>query len=204
VQPFSTLKAIAAPIDEPNVDTNQLCPTKFSKTPRGPGHASILFNFQRFRADGSKTDFILNREPFNHAQIIVGERNWGCGSGREGAVYALYEFGIRCVIAPSFAETHAANCARNGILTVVLPSADLIAIRQQLHDCPDARMTVDLDAQTVIDPSGKVHSFDIHPVRKKCLILGLDDFGRTDEYAAHFEKYIQAYRERRRWLFRST
>src|SRR5690349_316314 len=98
MQPFTTLTAIAAPIDEPNVDTNQLCPTRFSKTPRGPAHAKILFHFQRFNPDGSETGHVLNQEPYRRARIIVGDRNWGCGSGREGAVYGLYEFGIRCII----------------------------------------------------------------------------------------------------------
>jgi 3-isopropylmalate/(R)-2-methylmalate dehydratase small subunit len=202
MEAFTTLTAKAAPIDEPNVDTNQLCPTRFSKTPRGPGHAKILFHFQRFNPDGTETDFILNCAPYRGARIIVGDRNWGCGSGREGAVYALYEFGIRCVIATSFAETHAANCSRNGILTVVLPDSVVADIRKQLHDRPGAALTVDLSTQTVVDPAGAVHRFDIHPVRKKCLLLGLDDFARTDEYVGQFEAFELAYRSRRPWLAR--
>lgn len=201
---FEKLTGIAVPIDDPNVDTNQLCPSRFSKVPRGPGHAKILFHFQRYNPDGSETDFILNREPYRRAQIIVADRNWGCGSGREGAVYSLYEFGIRCVIAPSFAETHAANCGRNGILTVTLPADEISAMRKQLHERPGATMSVDLAAQTVIDAAGKTHPFDIHPVRKKCLLLGLDDFARTDEYDQQFASFEEAYRKRRRWLFSAS
>ncbi len=201
MEPFNRLTAIAVPIDEPNVDTNQLCPSRFSKTPRGPGHARILFHFQRFNPDGSETDFILNREPYRRAKIIVADRNWGCGSGREGAVYSLYEFGIRCLIAPSFAETHAANCTRNGILTITLPADEVAAMRGQLHEKPGAMFSVDLANQTITDATGAAHPFEIHPVRKKCLLLGLDDFARTDEYTQQFEEFEDSYRKRRRWLF---
>ena len=102
MHPFTSVTAIAAPIDEPNVDTNQLCPTRFNKVPRGPKYARVLFHDRRFEADGREKDFVLNREPYRRAQIIVADRNWGSGSSRESAVYALYEFGIRCVIASSF------------------------------------------------------------------------------------------------------
>jgi 3-isopropylmalate/(R)-2-methylmalate dehydratase small subunit len=156
MQPFTRLTAIAAPIDEANVDTNQLCPTRFNKVPRGPGHAKILFHDRRFNADGSEKEHLLNAEPFSHARIIVADRNWGCGSSRESAVYALYEFGIRCVIAPSFGDIHANNCVKNGLLPVVLPDAACAAIRAQLREQPGAEITVDLAAQTVTDAEGRV------------------------------------------------
>jgi len=200
---FTKLTAIAAPIDEANVDTNQLCPTRFNKVPRGPRHAQILFHDRRFRADGSEKDHILNREPFRRAQIIVADRNWGCGSSRESAVYALYEFGIRCVIAPSFGDIHANNCSKNGLLPVVLTETECGAIRKQLHDRPGAALTVDLAAQTVTDVEGKVHRFDIHPVRKKCLLEGLDDIARTRQYAEKIEGFEEAYRQERPWLYES-
>ena len=198
---FTKLNAIAAPIDEANVDTNQLCPTRFNKVPRGPKHAQILFHDRRFNADGSEKDCILNREPFRRAQIIVADRNWGCGSSRESAVYALYEFGIRCVIAPSFGDIHANNCSKNGLLPVVLPETECAAIRKQLHDRPGATLTVDLAAQTVTDAEGKVHRFDIHPVRKKCLLEGLGDIARTRHYAEKIEGFEEAYRQERPWLY---
>src|SRR5512147_3210366 len=152
MEPFTTLTAIAVPIDEPNVDTNQLCPTRFNKVPRGPAYARILFHDRRFNADGSEKEHILNAEPFRRAAIIVADRNWGSGSSRESAVYALYEFGIRCIIAPSFADIHANNCAKNGLLTVVLPEPAVASIRAQLRERPGASVSVDLAAQTVVDP----------------------------------------------------
>ena len=201
MQPFTKLTAIAAPIDEPNVDTNQLCPTRFNKVPRGPGYARILFHDRRFDLDGKEKDFILNREPYRRAQIIVADRNWGGGSSRESAVYALYEFGIRCVIASSFGDIHASNCSKNGLLPVVLTDAEVVAMRQQLHDCPGATVTIDLAAQTVTDAAGQVHGFDIHPVRKKCLLEGLDDLARTRQYAERFEMFEESYRQDRPWLY---
>jgi 3-isopropylmalate/(R)-2-methylmalate dehydratase small subunit len=183
MEPFRKLTGIAAPIDEPNVDTNQLCPTRFNKVPRGPGHRDILFHDRRFNADGSEKEHLLNAEPF------------------KSAVYALYEFGIRCVIAPSFADIHANNCAKNGLLTVALPDKAAADIRRQLREKPGATVSVDLEAQTVVDPSGKVHRFDIHPVRKKCLLEGLDDVSRTQQYADAFAKFESAYREERPWLY---
>ena len=139
---FTKLTAIAAPIDEANVDTNQICPTRFNKVPRGPKHAQILFHDRRFDAEGKEKDFVLNRDPYRHAQIIVADKNWGCGSSRESAVYALYEFGIRSVIASSFADIHASNCGKNGLLPVVLSQDDVVAIRRQLHAQPGATVTV--------------------------------------------------------------
>jgi 3-isopropylmalate/(R)-2-methylmalate dehydratase small subunit len=201
MQAFTKLTAIAAPIDELNVDTNQLCPTRFNKVPRGPGHARILLHDRRFALDGAEKDFILNREPFRRAQIIVADRNWGCGSSRESAVYALYEFGIRCVIAPSFGDIHANNCAKNGLLPVTLPEADVVELRRQLHDKPGSTISVDLAAQTVTGPGGKQYRFDIHPVRKKCLLEGLDDIARTEQYEAQTAAFEAAYRAERPWLY---
>jgi 3-isopropylmalate/(R)-2-methylmalate dehydratase small subunit len=203
MEPFTSLTAIAAPIDEANVDTNQLCPTRFNKVPRGPGHAKILFHDRRFNSDGSEKEHVLNVEPFKYARIIVADRNWGGGSSRESAVYALYEFGIRCVIAPSFADIHSNNCVKNGLLTVVLPDADCAEIRRQLREQPGATITVDLSAQTVTDTTGKVHHFDIHPVRKKCLLEGLDDIARTQQYSDVFAKFEAAYQRARPWLYAS-
>lgn len=202
MQPFTTLTAIAAPIDEANVDTNQLCPTRFNKVPRGPGHAQILFHDRRFNPDGTEKEHLLNVEPFSHAKIIVADRNWGCGSSRESAVYALYEFGIRCVIAPSFADIHANNCAKNGLLPVVLSETECADIRRQLREAPGAPVAVDLAAQTVRDPMGQTYRFEIHPVRKKCLLEGLDDISRTLQYQDKVKAFVSAYRTERPWLYR--
>jgi 3-isopropylmalate/(R)-2-methylmalate dehydratase small subunit len=201
MHPFTSVTAIAAPIDEPNVDTNQLCPTRFNKVPRGPKYARVLFHDRRFEADGREKDFVLNREPYRRAQIIVADRNWGSGSSRESAVYALYEFGIRCVIASSFGDIHANNCYKNGLLPVVLSDAEVSDIRAQLHERPGATISVDLADQTLIDPAGRVHRFEIHPVRKKCLLEGLDDIARTHEYSERLAMFEDEYRAERPWLF---
>jgi len=201
MQAFTELTAVAAPIDEANIDTNQLCPTRFNKTPQGPEYRDILLHDRRFNADGTEKEHVLNAEPFKRARIIVADRNWGGGSSRESAVYALYGFGIRCVIAPSFGDIHSNNCAKNGLLTVVLPDAECAAIRKQLREHPGATVSVDLAAQTVTDPQGKAHPFEIHPVRKKCLLEGLDDIARTAQYAGWFEAFEAAYRQARPWLY---
>jgi 3-isopropylmalate/(R)-2-methylmalate dehydratase small subunit len=201
VKPFTTITAIAAPFEQPNIDTNQLCPTRFNKVPRGPRYAQVLFHDRRFNADGSEKEFILNVEPYRSAGIMVADRNFGCGSSRESAVYALYEFGIRCVIASGFGDIFANNCGKNGLLAVVLPEATVADIRRQLHAQRGATMTVDLAAQTVTDPAGRAHRFEIHPVRKKCLLEGLDDIARTEQYAAQIEAFEVAYRGERGWLY---
>jgi 3-isopropylmalate/(R)-2-methylmalate dehydratase small subunit len=201
MEAFTQLTGIAVPIDEPNVDTNQLCPTRFNKVPRGPEHAKILFHDRRFNLDGSEKEHILNIEPFNRAKVVVADRNWGCGSSRESAVYALYEFGIRCVIASSFGDIHANNCAKNGLLPVMLPQEDVLELRRQLHEKPGATISVDLAAQTVTGPTGKVHRFEVHPVRKKCLLEGLDDVARTQQYDERMAQFEAAYQSERPWLY---
>lgn len=197
---FTTLTALAAPIDEPNIDTNQLCPTRFNKVPRGPGHARILFHDLRFNADGTEKDFVLNREPYRGAAIVVADRNFGCGSAREYAVWALYEFGIRCVVASSFGDIFMNNCYRNGVLPVVLPHETVVGIRRQLHERVGATLRVDLAAQTVTDVSGATHRFEIHPVRKKCLLEGLNEVERTEQYRDRLEAFEADYLARRSWL----
>jgi 3-isopropylmalate/(R)-2-methylmalate dehydratase small subunit len=201
MQAFDRLTALAAPLDEANIDTNQLCPTRFNKLPRGPEHARVLFHDLRFDAQGNEKEFLLNAEPWRNARILVADRNFGCGSSRESAVYALYEFGIRCVIAPSFGDIFASNAAKNGLLTVELPEETVVAIRAQLRSKPGAAIGVDLEAQEVIDTLGARHRFEIHPVKKRCLLAGLDDIARTREYDAQFAAFEQARRAATPWLF---
>jgi 3-isopropylmalate/(R)-2-methylmalate dehydratase small subunit len=204
MQPFTTLTALAVPFDEPNVDTNQMCPTRFNKVPRGPDYARILFHDRRFDANGNEKEFLLNRPPYRTAKIIVADRNWGTGSSRESAVYALYEFGIRCVIASSFGDIHVSNCYQNGLLPVKLPPEKIEAMRRQLSECVGATITVDLAAQTVTDAEGGVHAFEIHPVRKKCLLEGLDDIARTNQYNERFAMFEKAYCDEKPWLFETV
>jgi len=141
------------------------------------------------------------RIELRHARIIVADRNWGIGSSRESAVYALFEFGIRCVIASSFGDIHANNCYKNGLLPVTLADAEVADIRGQLHAKPGATIEVDLESQTVIDPAGNVHRFEIEPVRKKCLLEGLDDIARTHQYAERLAMFEDEYRSERPWLY---
>lgn len=197
MQPFTTVTAIAAPIDEPNLDTNQLCPTRFNKVPVGdPDYWKILFHDRRFNTDGGeKPDFILNKEPYRKAQIIVADRNWGGGSSRESAVYALAAFGIRAVIASSFGDIHRSNCLKNGLLPVVLPNDVCVGLRAQLHASPGAEISIDLAAQTVTAPDGTVHDFEIAAVPKRCLLNGLDDVARTQQFQTEIDAFRAKYRD---------
>ncbi len=200
MEPFTKLNAIAVPMHEANIDTNQLCPTRYNKVPRGPRYRGILFYDQRNRPDGTKTEFMLNAAPYDQSGIIVADRNFGCGSSRETAVYALYEFGIRCVIAPSFGDIFASNCAKNGLLALTLPDEQCAAIRRQLQDQPGAKISIDLAAQTVTDVAGKTHRFEIPEVRKRCLLEGLDDIARTQQYSRQIEDFEKSYYGNNPWL----
>jgi 3-isopropylmalate/(R)-2-methylmalate dehydratase small subunit len=202
MEPFRTLDAIAVPLDEANIDTNQICPTRFNKVPRGPGYERILMHDRRFDFDGTeKADFILNREPYRHARIIVAERNFGCGSSRESAVYALHAFGIRSIIAPTFGDIFTSNCFKNGLLPIRLPEETVSDLRRQLHANVGATVTVDLGAQCVAGPDGRRHLFDIHPLTKRCLLEGLDDISLTLQYQDQFEAFEARYRPQVPWLF---
>ena len=201
--PFVTLTAIAAPLAEPNVDTNQLCPTRFNKVPReAPDYRRILFHDRRFDADGrERPEFLLNRPPWREAKIIVADRNFGCGSSRESAVYALAAFGIRAVIASSFGDIFRSNCLKNGLLPVQLPEDAVTALRESVAASQGGAVAIDLPAQTVTGPDGKAYRFDIHPLRKRCLVEGLDDFALTDRYADEFVAFEARYRAETPWLF---
>jgi 3-isopropylmalate/(R)-2-methylmalate dehydratase small subunit len=200
--PFQTVTAIAVPFDEPNVDTNQLCPTRFNKVPRGPRFADILFHDRRFTADGAKRpDFILNQEPYTKAGIIVADRNFGCGSSRETAVYALGEFGIRTVIAPSFGDIFSNNSFKNGLLPVILSTETCARLREQLQTKVGATLTVDLERQTVRDVEGAEHRFEVHALRKRSLLGGLDDVALTRTFAEPLSDFETGYRQQFPWLY---
>jgi 3-isopropylmalate/(R)-2-methylmalate dehydratase small subunit len=200
METFRVWKTVAAPFDEANIDTNQLCPTRFNKVPRGTQHAQILFHDLRFRPDGSETDFILNRVPYRSAGIIVADRNFGCGSSRESAVWALAGFGIRSIIAPSFGDIFQINCAKNSVLPVILPPEACGAIRQQLERYVGAEIEVDLEAQVVRDVLGEEHHFQVHPLRRRSLLDGLDDIAVTEEFNDAIESFTDAYRRDFPWL----
>ncbi len=203
MKPFKAFSAIAAPIDEPNLDTNQICPTRFNKLPlNDPEYARVLFNEQRFSSNGRpKPAFILNQSPFDQAKILVGDRNWGCGSSRESAVYALQSFGIRCVIAPSFGDIHYANALKNGLLPVVLPRKVCDRLRRTLHQQPGGKISIDLVAQSVRAPDGALHRFEIQASRKRALLLGQDDIDVTLEYAEQIHAFERNYQLGLPWVY---
>jgi 3-isopropylmalate/(R)-2-methylmalate dehydratase small subunit len=198
---FTIFKAVAVPFDQANIDTNQLCPTRFNKVEKGPQYAKVLFHDLRFAADGAeKPDFILNRPPYRSAGIIVADRNFGCGSSRESAVYAIRTFGIRAIIAPSFGDIFFNNCLKNSVVPVAIDAATCAAMRAQLHARIGAEITVDLERQVVIDVAGREHAFLIHPLRRRCLINGLDDIALTAEFLDVMQPFEAAYRREFPWL----
>jgi 3-isopropylmalate/(R)-2-methylmalate dehydratase small subunit len=201
MEPFSRLSGIAVPLDEANLDTNQLCPSRFIKVPKGR-YAQILLHDRRFNADGSeKPDYILNQEPYRHAVIAVAGRNFGVGSSRESAVFGLIGFGIRCVIAPNFGDIFFGNSLKNGLLPVRLPSATVDTLMRQLLDRRGAELTVDLPNQTVTGPEGKIHRFEIEPVSKRRLITGLDDIAHTQEHGAAIRQFEAEQKKSFPWLY---
>ena len=180
MQSFTTLTAIAAPLPIQNIDTDMIIPKQFLKTIKRTGLKEGLFYEMRFTVEGKKIDdFVLHREPYTHAKILVAYENFGCGSSREHAPWALADFGITCIIAPSFADIFYNNCFKNGVLPVVLPRADCETLVQHAQSSSN-NITVDLAAQTV-RAGNHAFAFAVDPFRKHCLMNGLDDIGLTLE-----------------------
>jgi 3-isopropylmalate/(R)-2-methylmalate dehydratase small subunit len=197
---FTVWKAVAAPFEQANIDTNQICPTRFNKVEKGPKYAQVLFHDLRFNPDGSeKPDFILNQPAYRKAGIIVAERNFGCGSSRESAVYALATFGIRSIIAPSFGDIFFNNCLKNSVVPVTLDADTCAALRAQLRARVSAEITVDLERQVATDGKGREHAFSIHPLRRRCLLNGLDDIALTTELLDVIEPFEAGYRREFSW-----
>jgi 3-isopropylmalate/(R)-2-methylmalate dehydratase small subunit len=201
VDKFTQLTGVAAPMAMINIDTDKIIPKNFLKTIKRTGLGQHLFAEMRFNADGSEQpDFVLNQPAYRQAKIIIAFDNFGCGSSREHAPWALMDFGVRCVIAPSFADIFYNNCFKNGILPLVLPKAVCEQLVEDAKKGANATMTVDLEKQTVTRPDGEVIHFEIDPFRKHCLVNGLDEIGLT--MAA--DKKIDSYEERQRlsqpWL----
>ena len=202
MQPFDKLSAIAVPIDIPNCDTDQIIPARFLRRAKNdPTYARFLLHDLRFQADGCKTDFIFNQSPYNGAQILVCDINWGCGSSREAAVNALIANHIRVVIAPSFGDIHYSNCIKNGLLPVRLSAANCSRIRIQLHELPGSSITIDLEEQFVLGPDRERYTFDIDPLDRTRLLKGLDDISMTLEHQTEIEVFERDYRRKNRWIF---
>ena len=189
---FTQLRGVAAPLNMINIDTDKLIPKQFLKTIKRTGLGKHLFNEMRFNEDGSeKQDFVLNKSAYREASIIVAGDNFGCGSSREHAPWALLDFGLKCVISTSFADIFYNNCFKNGILQIVVNKQHLDLLMDDAENGANAVLDVDLEAQEIIRPSGEKVTFEIDEFRKHCLINGLDDIGLTmekEENIDNFEK----------------
>jgi 3-isopropylmalate/(R)-2-methylmalate dehydratase small subunit len=203
MKPYTKLTAVAAPLDLANVDTDKIIPARFLRKLRTAeaGYDPYLFHDLRFDDAGrERPDFVLNQPAYRGAQILVAGPNFGCGSSREGAVYALMDYGIRAVIAPSFGDIHYGNALQNGMLPVVLSEDICLSLRGQLRARPGAQITVDLEAQTVTAPDGAVHRFDIDASTREKLLKGLDEVALVLEHLAEIEAFEKRYHGERPWL----
>ncbi len=201
---FQSITAVAAPINSVNLDTDQLIPARFIRKPRDHADYHLyLFHDLRYHETGAeRPEFVLNQAPYRAARIIVGARNFGCGSSREAAVFALDANDFGAVVAPSYGDIFFNNCFKDGILPVVLDEAVVDGLRAELYAEPGARLTVDLESQIVTGPDGVEHPFDVDPFRKHCLLNGLDDIQLTLEHEAEMVAFEAAYREEMSWLYR--
>jgi 3-isopropylmalate/(R)-2-methylmalate dehydratase small subunit len=211
VERFTLLDGLVAPLDRANVDTDAIIPKQFLKSIRRTGFGRYLFDEWRYLDQGQpdmdvagrplNPDFVLNQPRYQGASILLTQDNFGCGSSREHAPWALLDYGFRCVIAKSFADIFFGNCFKNGILPVVLPAKVVDDLMRAVQARPGYRLTVDLPAQTLTTPEGERIGFEVEPFRKHCLVEGLDDIGLTLQHLGD----IQAYEARRRaeapWLF---
>ena len=201
MQSFTTLSGVAAPFPLINVDTDMIIPKQFLKTIKRTGLGKALFHELRFDEKGQeKPEFVLNKPAYRKAQILVTGDNFGCGSSREHAPWALLDFGIRCVISTSFADIFYNNCFKNGILPIVVSPENLKKLMDDAERGANATISIDLAAQEIRGPDGGMIHFDIDSFRKHCLMNGLDDIGLTMEKQSDIDKFERSQAERRPWL----
>ncbi|MFB6275458.1 MAG: 3-isopropylmalate dehydratase small subunit [Halothece sp.] len=201
---FTTLTGIAAPLPRMNVDTDMIIPKQHLKTIKRTGLGKVLFDELRYQDNGEEIpDFILNQSPYRDAKILIAGDNFGCGSSREHAPWALLDFGIRCVIAPSFADIFFNNCFKNGILPIALPQAQVDTLMADAKNPDTATMTVDLSQQTIQRSNGEMISFTVDEFRKDCLLNGLDDIGLTLEKADKIAEFEREQQQSLPWLWAS-
>ena len=202
MEKFTTLTGVAAPYPVINIDTDMIIPKDYLKTIKRTGLSVGLFAESRFNEDGSeKPDFVLNKPAYRNAEILVAGDNFGCGSSREHAPWALLDFGIRCVISTSFADIFYNNCFKNGILPIVVTPEELEKLLDDADRGSNSTMTIDLENQEIKGPDGGVITFDIDPFRKHCLLNGLDDIGLTLQDADDITAYENKRKEQAPWLF---
>ena len=198
---FTKMTGIAAPMPILNVDTDMIIPKQFLKTIKRTGLGKNLFDEMRYTQDGKEVaDFVLNKAAYRKATILVAGANFGCGSSREHAPWALLDFGIRCVIAPSFADIFYNNCFKNGILPIKLPQADVDKLMDDASRGANATVTIDLEKQEITGPDGGCITFELDPFRKHCLLNGLDDIGLTLQKQDKIASYETARKQSQPWL----
>jgi 3-isopropylmalate/(R)-2-methylmalate dehydratase small subunit len=201
MEKFNTMTGIAAPMPLVNIDTDMIIPKQFLKTIKRSGLGVNLFDEMRYDRQGNEIpDFVLNQDAYRQAEIIVAGENFGCGSSREHAPWAIKDFGIRCVIAPSFADIFYNNCFKNGILPIALPPETVDVLMKDAENGANARLTVDLEAQTVTTSDGEVFSFEVDPFKKHCLMEGLDDIGLTMAKADSIDSFEAIASQARPWV----
>ena len=202
MQKFTKLTGVAAPMDVINVDTDQIIPKLHLRTIKRTGLGKVLFDDLRFNPDGTeKPEFILNRGPYRKAEILVAGDNFGCGSSREHAPWALLDFGIRCIVSTSFADIFYNNCFKNGILPITVSADELGALMADASDRENPVLTVDLHAQEITRPNGATVSFEIDEFRRECLLEGLDDIGLTMQKVERIDAFEARQREQQPWLY---
>jgi 3-isopropylmalate/(R)-2-methylmalate dehydratase small subunit len=199
---FTTLTGVAAPLPITNVDTDMIIPKQFLKTIKRTGLGKNLFDEMRYTPDGKEVpDFVLNQPAYRNAKILISGDNFGCGSSREHAPWALLDFGIRCIVAPSFADIFYNNCFKNGVLPIVLPREQIDLLLDDAERGANAVITVDLEKQEITGPDGGCIKFDVDPFRKHCLLNGLDDIGLTLQQASAIDNYETSRRSAQPWLW---
>jgi 3-isopropylmalate/(R)-2-methylmalate dehydratase small subunit len=201
MEKFTVLTGVAAPLKQINVDTDKIIPKQYLKTIKRTGLGKGLFAEMRYKDDGSENpDFVLNKPAYRHAKVLVAGENFGCGSSREHAPWALLDFGIRCVISVSFADIFYNNCFQNGILPIKVMPEELDKLFDDADRGSNATLTIDLAKQEIRGPDGGVIKFDIDPFRKRCLLNGLDDIDLTMEKKSKIDSFEKKAAEKRPWL----
>jgi 3-isopropylmalate/(R)-2-methylmalate dehydratase small subunit len=203
MQPFTVLTAVAAPLEIASIDTGMILPGRYMRRHRRPGHdygEAFLYDLRFDEGAQPRAAFVLNAPVYRNAKILVTDRDFGCGSSREGAAFAVMDFGLRALVGPSFGEIFQVNCIQNGILAMTLPETIIQDLWRQLRARPGAEMTIDLPNQSLIAPDRSAHAFEISPLRKDRLVRGIDDIDVTLEYREAIERFEAKRRAAMPWL----
>ena len=203
MQPFTVLTAVAAPLEIASIDTGMILPGRYMRRHRRPGHdygEAFLYDLRFDEMGQPRAGFVLNDPVYRNAKILVTDRDFGCGSSREGAAFAVMDFGLRALVGPSFGEIFQVNCIQNGILAITLAEMIIQDLWRQLRKCPGAEMTIDLPNQSLIAPDRSAHAFEISPLRKDRLVRGIDDIDVTLEYREAIESFEAKRRAVMPWL----